>query len=194
MSTPARDPLRSLGCNTEYAKLTVWTCDRRMRTKIALLLLAVVLFGLDRWSKVLVIENLELYDSRTVIPGFFDLVHARNTGIAFSLFADSGAWMRDWVLPALTAGAIVFVLVLFWRYEGGWRGRLALTLVLAGAAGNLYDRLLFGYVTDFLDVYIGAWHWPAFNVADSCITVGALLLLFDSAFASDKHPAREAAA
>ncbi|MBI1357165.1 MAG: signal peptidase II [Acidobacteria bacterium] len=170
-----------------------------MRTKIAFLLLAVALFGLDRWSKAAVVDGLELYSSHTVIPGLFDLVHARNTGIAFSLFADSGHWMREWMLPALTAGAIVFVLVLFWRYDGGARGRLALALVLAGAAGNLYDRLLYGYVTDFLDVYVGSWHWPAFNVADSCITVGALLLLLDSATsekrsAAGKDPAREAAA
>jgi signal peptidase II len=137
---------------------------------------------------------LDLYQSRTVIPGFFNLVHARNTGIAFSLFADSGTFVREWLLPSVTAAAIVFVLVLFWRYEGGALGRVSLTLILAGAAGNLYDRLVYGYVTDFLDVYVSGHHWPAFNLADSCITIGALLLLLDSALAPKDEPAREAAA
>ena len=165
-----------------------------MRIRLLLLLLALALFGLDRWSKVTIAQSLELYQSHAVIPGFFDLVHARNTGIAFSLFADAGPLVREWFLPTLTAAAIIFVLILFWRYEGGLRGRLALTLILAGAAGNLYDRLMYGYVTDFLDVYVGSYHWPAFNVADSCITVGAVLLLLDSALSSEGQPAREAAA
>ena len=165
-----------------------------MRTRLSFLALAAVLFSLDRWSKVAVAQTLELHESRNVIAGFFDLVHARNPGIAFSLFADSGPLLREWLLPLVTAAAIIFVFVLFWRYEGGPRGRLALTLILAGAAGNLYDRLMYGYVTDFLDVYVGGWHWPAFNVADSCITVGALLLLLDSALAPKEEPTREAAA
>lgn len=159
-----------------------------------MLLLAAALFALDRWSKVWITESLELYQSEPVIAGFFNLVHARNTGIAFSLFADAGPLVREWFLPLLTLAAIVFVLALFWRYEGGLRGRTALALILAGAAGNLYDRLVYGYVTDFLDVYVGSYHWPAFNVADSCITVGAVVLLLDSALNPDPKPAKEAAA
>ena len=165
-----------------------------MRTKLLLLALAAFLFGADRWSKVAIVQSMELYQSRTVIAGFFNLVHARNTGIAFSLFADSGAFVGEWLLPGLTGAAIVFVFVLFWRYDGSLRGHVALTLILAGAAGNLYDRLLYGYVTDFLDVYVSGYHWPAFNVADSCITIGALLLLLDSALAPKDQPARQAAA
>lgn len=165
-----------------------------MGIRLALLLLAAALFAVDRWTKVAITQAFELYEARTIIPGFFDLVHARNTGIAFSLFADSGPLVREWFLPALTIGALVFVLALFWRHDGGLRGQAALSLILAGAAGNLYDRLLYGYVTDFLDFYVGSYHWPAFNVADSCITVGALLLLLDSALSSEGRPAREAAA
>lgn len=165
-----------------------------MPTRLVLLALAAVLFAADRLTKVAITQSLELYESRTIIPGLFDLVHARNTGIAFSMFADSGDLVREWLLPALTLAAIVFVLVLFWRYDGGLRGHTALSLILAGAAGNLYDRLLYGYVTDFLDVYVGSYHWPAFNVADSCITIGALLLLFDSAFSEQGRSAGEAAA
>ncbi len=165
-----------------------------MQTRLVLLVLSAALFAADRWTKIAITQSLELYEARTIIPGFFDLVHARNTGIAFSLFADAGPLVREWFLPALTVGAIVFVLVLFWRHDGGLRGQAALSLILAGAAGNLYDRLLYGYVTDFLDVYVGSYHWPAFNVADSCITIGALLLLLDSALSSEGRPAREAAA
>lgn len=165
-----------------------------MRIRLLLLAFAAVLFGVDRWTKAAVVEALDLYQSRTIVDGFLNLVHARNTGIAFSLFADSGSFIREWLLPGLTGAAIVFVLVLFWRYDGGLRGHFALTLILAGAAGNLYDRLVYGYVTDFLDVFVGAYHWPAFNVADSCITVGALLLLLDSALSPKDEPASEAAA
>lgn len=143
--------------------------------------LGLAVCGLDRWSKNLIDAEMALHSSEAVIPGFFNLVHRRNTGIAFSLFADSGPLVRDWVLPIVSAAAIVLVLVYFWKLSrGAALLRIALTLVLAGAAGNLYDRAVYGYVTDFLDLHIAGWHWPAFNVADSAITVGAGFLLLDS--------------
>lgn len=154
---------------------------RIMSAAVTPILLGLAVFGLDRWSKDAVIGVLPVYSSREIIPGFFDLVHTRNTGIAFSLFADSGPLVRDWLLPIASIVAILFVGAYFWKTaRDAVVIRFALTLVLAGAAGNLYDRALYGYVTDFLDIYVGAWHWPAFNVADSAITIGAGLLLLDS--------------
>lgn len=154
---------------------------KRNLERLGLLALAAALFGIDRWSKQAVADGLELYGSHAVIPGFFNLVHTRNTGIAFSLFADAGPFVKEWLLPVLSGAAVLFVVVLLWRSDPQARVlNLSLSLILAGAAGNLYDRLLFGYVTDFLDLYVGSRHWPAFNVADSCITVGAVMLLLDS--------------
>ncbi len=152
-----------------------------------------LLFGLDRWTKALVAEALPLHSSRSVVDGFFDLVHARNTGIAFSIFHDASPFIRELLLPILSAVAVVVILALFWKQgKAASRIRWALALILAGAAGNLYDRLAYGYVVDFLDFYVGSWHWPAFNVADSCITVGAALLILDSltapAAASGEQP------
>ena len=151
------------------------------RPSWALLALAGVLFALDRWTKAAVAGALPLHTSHPVIPGFFDLVHARNTGIAFSLLDDASPLVREWLLPLFSVVAVVAIFVLFWKQSGeGSRMRWALALILTGAVGNLYDRLMYGYVVDFLDVYVGSWHWPAFNVADSCITIGAGLLLLDS--------------
>ncbi len=144
-------------------------------------ILGVAIVALDRWSKLEVAERLPLYSSKTIVPGFFDIVHTRNTGIAFSLFADSPPLVRNVVLPAVSIAAVVLIVYLFAKSpDAGGAAAPALTLVLAGAAGNLYDRFAYGYVVDFLDVYIGGRHWPAFNVADSSISVGAALLLIAS--------------
>ena len=133
-----------------------------------------------------------LHTSRPIIDGFFELVHTRNTGAAFSLFADSGPLVKGIILPLVSGLAIVLVLVLFWQSESSLRRvRYGLTLILAGAVGNLYDRFVHGYVVDFLDVFVGSYHWPAFNVADSCITVGAGLLVLD-AFLTRGQDARPA--
>ena len=152
--------------------------------------LVVLICGLDRWSKDAVAAALPLHSVREIVPGLFNLVHTRNTGIAFSLFADSGPLVREWILPIASAAAILFVVGYFWTLsKDATPVRIALALVLAGAAGNLFDRAMYGYVTDFLDVYVGSWHWPAFNVADSAITIGAGLLLLDSL----RKPASESA-
>ena len=152
--------------------------------------LVVLICALDRWSKDAVAEALALHSTHEIVPGLFNLVHTRNTGIAFSLFADSGPLVRDWILPIASAAAILLVLGYFWKLsKDATTVRIALALVLAGAAGNLIDRAMYGYVTDFLDVYVGSWHWPAFNVADSAITVGAGLLILDSL----RKPASESA-
>lgn len=143
--------------------------------------LGAALFGLDRWTKAAVAEGFPLHSAHPVIPGFFDLVHTRNRGIAFSMLNDASPWIREWLLPIFSAVAVVAICVIFWKQgQAASRVRWALALILTGAAGNLYDRLLYGYVVDFLDIYVGTWHWPAFNVADACITIGAGLLILDS--------------
>ena len=151
------------------------------RHSFLLLAIGAALFGLDRWTKVAVAETFPLHSSHPVIPGFFDLVHARNTGIAFSMLNDASPLIREWLLPIFSAVAVIAIFVIFWKQSAGVsRVRWALALVLTGAIGNLYDRLAYGYVVDFLDFYVGSWHWPAFNVADTCITIGAGLLILDS--------------
>lgn len=139
------------------------------------------ILALDRITKIAIVETMPYRASESVIDGFFNLVHVRNRGIAFSLFADAAPWFRDIALPIVSVVAIVaIVATLRERAMMHPPSRIALALILAGAAGNLYDRLLYGYVTDFLDFYVGSYHWPAFNVADSALTAGAILLVLDS--------------
>lgn len=163
------------------------------RFHIGLFALAAALIVLDRLTKIAVASAMPLYDSKPVIGGFFDLVHTRNTGIAFSLLNDAGPLVKDILIPLFSLAAVSLTVYLLWKSGPTTRRmQFGLTLILAGAAGNLYDRFAYGYVVDFLDFYIGAYHWPAFNVADSCITIGAGLLLLDSVAGSARAPRREA--
>ncbi len=111
---------------------------------------------------------------------FFDLVVVHNTGAAFGFLSQAGGWQNVFFVAV---AIVISTVILVMTYRLGAKDRLlavALMLVLGGALGNLVDRLRFGYVVDFLDVYYQAWHWPAFNVADSAITIGALLLILDA--------------
>ncbi|MCU0589264.1 MAG: signal peptidase II [Syntrophobacteraceae bacterium] len=132
---------------------------------------------LDQITKLLVDRFLPLYSVKPVIPGFFNLVHARNTGAAFSLFAGSPSTLRTTLFIVLTVAVVGVVVYTYGKLnrEDVWT-RSALALICGGAIGNLLDRMRLGEVIDFLDLYIGAYHWPAFNVADSAITVGACLM------------------
>lgn len=134
---------------------------------------------LDQLSKWLAENALTLYRPVPVLP-FFNLTLMYNTGAAFSFLANAGGWQR-WFFLALSL--IISIILVIWlsRLKAG-EGRLAaaLALILGGAMGNLIDRALHGYVIDFLDFYYGQWHWPAFNLADSAITIGAVLLVVDS--------------
>ncbi len=142
---------------------------------------AVLIVAADRVTKLAIAASMPLHSVRPVIDGFFDLVHTRNTGMAFSLLADASPAIREIVIPALSVAAVALVVVLFFQAESGARRfQFGLTLVLAGAVGNLYDRAVYGFVVDFLDFAVAGYHWPAFNVADSSITTGAGLLVFDS--------------
>jgi signal peptidase II len=142
------------------------------------LLIALAVLVLDRLTKLLVIRNIPLDDSISVVPGLFRLTHLENPGAAFSLFAESASPYRTALLVAVSVAALAVVSLLLWMRRGAFSTTtLALSLILGGALGNLWDRLADGKVTDFIDFYIGPHHWPPFNLADSGIMIGALLLL-----------------
>jgi signal peptidase II len=134
---------------------------------------------LDQASKLAVDGSMQLFESIPLLP-YFNLTYVHNTGAAFSFLSDAGGWQR-WLFAGL---AVVMSSII-----GLWLARLkqhetlmavALALVLGGAIGNLIDRVAYGYVIDFLDVYYQDWHWPAFNIADSAICVGVALMLLES--------------
>jgi len=145
------------------------------------LLLSLAVLVLDQWTKWLVEIHLPHHVAQPVIAGFLSLTHVRNTGVAFGLFAAGGHVPTAWVLSALGLVALTVVSLYFWRTAAQHRLLLvALALVLGGAVGNLLDRVMSGAVTDFVDVYVGTHHWPAFNVADSAISIGLLLMAVDT--------------
>ena len=149
--------------------------------RLKLLLISVAVFVLDRLSKLWIIHHIFSGQEITVIPHFFHLSHVYNNGAAFSLFSDTPSPEKvRWMLIGFSVIAIAIVLAVFWR--AGRRVSLssvALALVLGGAIGNLYDRLAYRYVIDFLAFNFGSYHYPDFNVADSCIVIGACLLLIE---------------
>lgn len=145
--------------------------------------LAAAVFVLDRITKVLVRHRMGTWETLTVIPGFFNIVHAENAGAAFSLFASAHSQWRTLLLIGVSSVALVVIGLLLWRPSGHlgdslWL-RFALALIMGGALGNVHDRVTTGTVTDFLQFYVGGYYWPSFNVADSAITVGAALVLLD---------------
>ena len=139
--------------------------------------LAAAVLAFDRLSKWVIETRLSFFDSLKVIPGFFDIVRSENSGVAFGLFNDSTSEWRTLVLVLLSLAAVVGVSILLWRPERLDRlSRLGFALSLGGAAGNVVDRILYGRVTDFLLLYIRDYQWPAFNLADSAIVTGSVLL------------------
>jgi signal peptidase II len=151
-----------------------------MSQRIYYIGLAAAIIIFDIWTKALVLARIDLHESIPVIPNFFQLVHVRNTGAAFGIGANASSKL---VPLLLNAGAIaVFCVVVVYALRSAVTDRLLQTglhLILGGAIGNLLDRFRFGYVVDFLDVYVGTKHWPAFNVADSAICIGIALLFLD---------------
>ncbi|HEX4966581.1 MAG TPA: signal peptidase II [Thermoanaerobaculia bacterium] len=147
--------------------------------KLRYLLVSVGVIVLDQWTKWLVEVHLSNHSVDPVIPGLINLTHVRNTGVAFGLFASDGG--SGWLLTVLGLGALAAVALYFWFAPSRDRWLLvALALVVGGAVGNLIDRVTSGAVTDFIDVYVGLHHWPSFNVADSAISVGIVLMAIDS--------------
>jgi len=140
------------------------------------------IFLLDRLTKWLIETQVSAGDTLVVIPGFFNIIHTRNPGAAFSLFAGARPEWRNALLLGISMAALVLVASLLWqgpRVRSSRFLRIGLALILGGALGNIYDRLVYGAVTDFLEFYIGPYRWPAFNVADSAITMGAALVVLD---------------
>lgn len=141
--------------------------------------LSLLALVLDQASKLLIDGTMQLYQSIPLLPSF-NLTYVHNTGAAFSFLSTAGGWQR-WLFAGLALVISIGITV--------WLTRLqkhetvlaaALSLILGGAVGNLIDRLIYGYVIDFLDVYYGTWHWPAFNIADAAITLGVMLMLAES--------------
>lgn len=141
------------------------------------LALSALVVALDQWTKHVVLGALTYLQRVEVIPGFLNWTLAFNTGAAFSFLADEDGWQR-WLFSALAIGvSAVLVAWLVRTRRGDWRTALPLALIVGGALGNLIDRVRFGHVTDFVQVYHGDWYFPAFNIADSAISVGAVFLI-----------------
>jgi signal peptidase II len=152
----------------------------------AWLRLSAVVIVLDQWSKWLIVRHFELYQTQVLLP-VLDLVHAHNRGAAFSFLNNAADWPR-WFFSALAVAVSAALIVWLRRLPGGARLLpAALALIIGGALGNLVDRLRQGYVIDFIQVHWNLHYFPAFNVADSAITIGACLLLLETYLASRRE-------
>ncbi len=138
---------------------------------------AAIMLLADQFTKVLILGYYQLGDA-TVVTSFFNVVRVHNTGAAFSFLRDSAGWQR-WLFTGIGLAAAVFILVMLKKHPGQKLFCFALSCILGGAIGNVVDRLVHGYVVDFLDFHWQAMHFPAFNIADSAITVGAACLILD---------------
>lgn len=147
------------------------------KTTRLLLLPSLAVIVLDQISKFVIVSTVPEYGTVPIIEGFFNLVHVRNRGMAFGLMNRPGQGFKFYLLVAATLGAIALILFWFRRIKDeDHKITLGLGLILGGAVGNFIDRVRLGEVIDFLDFYAGPYHWPAFNIADSAITVGILWL------------------
>jgi len=152
--------------------------------------IAALVVILDRMTKWLVAQKISMNDSVDVIPGLFRLTHVQNKGAAFGLFSESPSEFKVAMLILFSIAALAVVSALLWKNGNAMNTTaIALSLVFGGALGNLWDRVAAGRVIDFMDFYLGSHHWPAFNVADSAIVVGALLLLSEIFLAPQEEKA-----
>jgi len=150
--------------------------------------LALIMLVLDQASKLYVVANFSLYESIAVMP-MFNLTYVRNEGAAFSFLSDAGGWQR-WFFTAIAL--TISGVLLYWMrglHASQKLMSIAYSLVLSGAIGNLIDRVSYGYVVDFLDVYYVSYRWPAFNIADAAICIGAFLIVYD-AFTNKENSAK----
>ena len=154
---------------------------------IYLLVGAIIIVVIDQLTKAYIMNNFQVSESVEVIPGLFSITYVKNPGAAFGILANAHEMIRRPVLLLVPVLAVIWLVILIWqsRKEHIVLG-LSYALILSGAIGNLIDRFFLSFVVDFLDFYWGTSHFPAFNVADSCITVGAILLVYDFAFLSRK--------
>lgn len=139
--------------------------------------LSLAVLAFDIFTKELVIDRFALGESIRIIPNLLDFTRVHNLGAAFSFLSDASGWQR-WFFSALAL--VVSAMLAWWLYKtprGDWKQCAPFALIIGGAIGNLMDRLRHGYVVDFIDAYIGQYHWPAFNIADSAIVVGVVFML-----------------
>lgn len=160
-----------MGAKTNFKKTSSGS------TMLPWLGLALLLLMADQFTKVLILGNYQLGDA-TYVTSFFNVVRVHNTGAAFSFLAAASGWQR-WFFTGIGMLAAVFIIWMLKSHAGQKLFSFAMACILGGAIGNVIDRTLHGYVVDFLDFHYGNWHFPAFNVADSAITVGAICLILD---------------
>ena len=159
----------------------------KFKARLPYLIVVVAVLILDRWTKWLIDSRLLLNQTILVIDGFFNITYVRNTGVAFGILDPVQSPVKSFLLPLVTIIAATGVLVYSLRSPVNDRLlQFALSLILAGALGNLYDRLCYGYVIDFIEVYFRDYRWPSFNIADSAITAGVALLAVQM-FRKDPH-------
>ena len=151
--------------------------------------IAFVVLVLDLASKYWVESALQ-FGEQIPVTSFFNLVLTYNPGAAFSFLSEQSGWQR-WFLAGIAAIAAIVIVFLLNKYQHEKLFCWSLSLILGGAIGNLYDRIMLGHVVDFLDFYVGTYHWPAFNIADSAIFVGTVLMIYDS-FKNKKEPQKQA--
>lgn len=151
--------------------------------------LSIVVIVLDQISKHWVVSHFELYESIQLLPSF-NLTYVRNTGAAFSFLSSAGGWQR-WFFVGIALVATIVLTVWLARLKSSecWMA-VTLSLILGGAIGNLYDRISYAYVIDFIDVYYQTWHWPVFNIADSAISIGVVMMLIDVFRGEDSKTAK----
>jgi len=161
-----------------------------MSTGLRWLWLAVVVFVIDLGTKQWIMSNFMLHETVAVTP-FINIFYAQNFGAAFSFLADKGGWQR-WLFALIAL--VIAIALLFMMYRSDYRQRMpncAYALIIGGALGNLSDRLVHGVVIDFIDVYVNEWHWPTFNVADSAICIGAVLIVLEGFLRSSDRAAKQ---
>ncbi|HLG98456.1 MAG TPA: signal peptidase II [Bryobacteraceae bacterium] len=158
-----------------------------MGSRILPFVAAIIVFVLDRITKDLIKSSFSLWDTRAVIPGLFNIVHTENPGIAFGMLATLVNPWRNLILIGFSILVLAIISAVLLKTGGtGQLVRMGLALVMGGALGNLFDRIVHGTVTDFVELHVGDHYFPAFNVADSAITVGACLLLLDMWYSKER--------
>lgn len=158
--------------------------------RVLALIVAVIIAAADHLTKVMVQHSMNSFDIIPVIPGLLRLVHTENPGAAFGVLSEGNPVLRSIVLIGVSSVVLLFVLSALLSRNSSYTAlptRFGLGLILGGALGNLYDRIVHGTVTDFIEVYYGSWSFPAFNVADSAITIGAALLLLEMLWSGRKR-------
>jgi signal peptidase II len=150
--------------------------------------LSAFLIALDQWTKWLAVANLQFQQPVPVIDGFWNWNLTHNTGAAFSFLAQAGGWQHAFFIGLALVISATLAVLLGRTARGDWRAALPFALIVAGALGNVIDRFRLGYVIDFVEWYYRGFHWPVFNVADSCIVVGATLMVLFNLSSKDQKP------